>query len=564
MNATATTVLKRIRTTALAGAALCCLALPADAAPSDPTRHISPGLVSVIAQNNAREGSQEALQKLQRYFGNLGGDAQTILDKAADLIAGLPEGEVEAAWRIGTAAQLAINAGRLSETFLGDEFSLPAGAVAWDFGPEKVDPYPGFIPVNPNHDGLVLADDRAVPSPLALQDGIGAVEAFQAPLPNGIYRVVLLSDSVEETKRRDGVGAVTINGDRLDARGDAEAGDDLLLEQADIERTEDAKSEASRFRGTGVEGVAFVADGHLVTEFSDLPQDRFITAVIAVPVDYDTYDLAGPVFDLVTDYMSGLATAAGPGLEGSGSASGGTSGTGGGSAGGNQGGGQTSNADTNSNTGTRTPAATGGRRGGGFGGGGGGGFGTGFSSLGGIAPVLITSTGPDSDFINDTPFSPGSSPGITTVEDDFIQTEDGVIEFEIGGLTPGVDFDQLQVGDDAIFRSGGISVSFVDFDDPDGDPFLPAIGDDFDLVIADDILFADTDRLADLFNMPAFGLPETMTFDPIIVTEDGRKILRISMRGGSQTTAANVPAPAGLGLFGLASLALFGFARRRA
>lgn len=564
MTSNAKTVLRQIRMTAMAGAALCCMALPSDAAPSDPTQHMSPGLVTMIAQQNALEGSQEALQKLQHHFNRFGGDEQAILDAAAELIAALPEGEVDAAWRIGAAAQLAVNAGRLSEAFLADEFELPEGAVAWDFGPEGAKPYPGFQAVEPEDAGLSLLEDRAVESQVTLQDGIAAVKGFEAPLANGIYRVVLLSDSVDETKRQGGVGDVVINGDAIEARGDAESGDDLLLEDADIERTDEADAEDTQFRGTGVEGVAFVANGQLVTEFSNLPADRYITAVIAIPVDYEDLDLTGPAFDLVTDFLSGLATAAGPGIDAPApsSSGGGNSGSSGGNTGGTGGTGQANGAGTAPAAQPATgsgPVSTGGI--------GSGGFGTGFSNFAGAQVAAATPVTASADFINDTPFSPGNSPGIEQVDGNFIQTEDGTIDFEIGGVVPGVEFDQLLVEEDAFLRSGGIDVTFIDLDDEENsaNPFTPEVDDFFDVVIAENIVFTDTDFVEDLFNFPAAGLPDSLTFTPTIITQDGQQILRISVKsnGSLRTAAANVPAPAGLGLLGFATLLLIG-ARRRA
>jgi hypothetical protein len=40
---------------------------------------------------------------------------------------------------------------------------------------------------------------------------------------------------------------------------------------------------------------------------------------------------------------------------------------------------------------------------------------------------------------------PGSSPGITTIEGDFTQTDDGLLQIEMGGLTPGTEHDQVRV-----------------------------------------------------------------------------------------------------------------------
>lgn len=70
--------------------------------------------------------------------------------------------------------------------------------------------------------------------------------------------------------------------------------------------------------------------------------------------------------------------------------------------------------------------------------------------------------------------SPGSSPGIITVEGDYTQESGGALEIELGGDVAGTGYDQLQVSGAATL-AGSLNVSL--FDD-----FEPSKGDTFDII----------------------------------------------------------------------------------
>lgn len=68
----------------------------------------------------------------------------------------------------------------------------------------------------------------------------------------------------------------------------------------------------------------------------------------------------------------------------------------------------------------------------------------------------------------------GSSPGEFTIEGNYHQTSDGVVELEIGGLVPRSEYDVLTITGDAIF-DGQIDLLFID-------GFIPHANDTFDLL----------------------------------------------------------------------------------
>ena len=78
------------------------------------------------------------------------------------------------------------------------------------------------------------------------------------------------------------------------------------------------------------------------------------------------------------------------------------------------------------------------------------------------------------DLVNGGTVSPGASPGIITVNGDYTQTVDGILEIELSGRTPGTGHDQLVVTGAATL-SGILNVSLIN-------GFEPQLGDTFFIV----------------------------------------------------------------------------------
>jgi hypothetical protein len=76
--------------------------------------------------------------------------------------------------------------------------------------------------------------------------------------------------------------------------------------------------------------------------------------------------------------------------------------------------------------------------------------------------------------VNSGQISPGISPGILNITGNYRQTATGVLNIEIGGLTPGTQFDQLKVTGTATF-DGTINVSLIN-------GFTPNNGDSFQII----------------------------------------------------------------------------------
>jgi hypothetical protein len=64
-------------------------------------------------------------------------------------------------------------------------------------------------------------------------------------------------------------------------------------------------------------------------------------------------------------------------------------------------------------------------------------------------------------FINDGVMAPGSSPGVLTIQGDFVQDDTGILDIQLGGSVAGTDYDQLVVTGNASL-GGTLRLSTID------------------------------------------------------------------------------------------------------
>ncbi len=157
---------------------------------------------------------------------------------------------------------------------------------------------------------------------------------------------------------------------------------------------------------------------------------------------------------------------------------------------------------------------------------------------------------------------PGASPGILEITGDYNQFVDGLLEIEIAGTLVGGEYDQLRVGGTATFAAGtGILIRLLDPADFDSiaNPFLPSVGDIFDIVVAETIVVPDPADLIGLFDFSL--LPTGVVFAPMLMDWEGRAdVLRLLVEAAP--TAAAVPEPPA-GLVLVVALAGIAWTRRR-
>jgi hypothetical protein len=140
-------------------------------------------------------------------------------------------------------------------------------------------------------------------------------------------------------------------------------------------------------------------------------------------------------------------------------------------------------------------------------------------------------------------FSPGNSPALVTIDGDAVFDAGNDLLMELAGLTPGGQFDVLDISGDA-WLDGTLDIDLIS-------GFNPAAGNSFDLILAD-VLHG------------AFGTVLLPTLDPgllwnlqYLFNPTGDDVVRLSVE------SAVVPVPAAAWMLGSGLLALGALRRRR-
>lgn len=247
------------------------------------------------AADGALDGTDQGIADLLDYFDAAGGNetiiafrAQLLLEalgkdsRAADSLTALQE----ATKNISEAAFTALWSGYVMPTNFQPDFALPPGSIGYDLGAVmlesgEINPvYDDFIrvPANSNHIEGSASDVETSPQ-LLWGDGVKGLTVFTAPIPNGTYKVYVLTSSEGgidpsvafgeyNTLRRDGRLR------RIDLRGgdgisrnwnqqDCGAQDQVQIEQP-VYNPDDVPAE-QRASDTGPQCRKLDADGGLAT-----------------------------------------------------------------------------------------------------------------------------------------------------------------------------------------------------------------------------------------------------------------------------------------------------------
>ena len=121
---------------------------------------------------------------------------------AADMIRELSEDDIlaDAAERIADAATDALNAQCITRFEEDEDFSLPEAAIGFDFSTPDSKQISGYERVTPNDERLETDTEmsglrRPTDKPVVAH-GIVGVKKFSTEMPNGIYRVTLITDDL--------------------------------------------------------------------------------------------------------------------------------------------------------------------------------------------------------------------------------------------------------------------------------------------------------------------------------------------------------------------------------
>ncbi len=296
------------------------------AAPTDPPEQKSTeksalpapvltGLEALKAQMNALNGGLENLRRLRDFFDKTTTAEEGILTRAQQLIGTLPQHENagDAAWRIAAVASLTLESGGLADIDVDNGYRLARGAVGWDLGPEGSKVHAGFTPVTPEAIDA-NRDATAIQGTTALTDGITDVKGFEATLPNGLYRVMIVRDSATDVDPLESPfgGEINLNGSPIKSIAGGNRERVKLTGGGEKIVSSEPTAPRDTALGLGIEGWAIVENGKLRIDFEGLPEGRAISAIIAEPFEIDKVDLNPVVMDTLADSLGDIEPAAGP------------------------------------------------------------------------------------------------------------------------------------------------------------------------------------------------------------------------------------------------------------
>jgi len=277
-------------------------------------------------------------QQAVRAFLLQGGGPSGVADRARLLLNELSErpelsgnaAALQQAMGVVTdSAEESLAAPPVARVQVAQNFRLPSRAVGYDFGSPDSDVMPGFQKVTDKDPRITGSGVKALRRPSGdnlLADGIADVHRFEAKMPNGSYRVMLLTDDLG-----DGLRTQTPFGDRVDVNGNpvqmAAMAPDLWLDEAVLGQA--GTGIASSGRSGMVILEAEVIDGTLVVEFGS--GRTYLSGLIVEPVEEDSaLELTGQseayydtpredrdaaqdeVFTAAAERLAEVVTAAGP------------------------------------------------------------------------------------------------------------------------------------------------------------------------------------------------------------------------------------------------------------
>ena len=238
----------------------------------------------------ALAGDPEARGALMALFNEVRGDSTAIAKLAVELIgalAGDPVEVIDAATLIADVATQVLTTQPIVRVSVGDGLELPPGAMGWDFGAPDSPAFKGFHKVTSADQEIVPGATGGLQRPGGkglLSDGLLNIQRFLVQVPDGTYRLILLTDASGNLTLANPLGqAIMVNGLRVPMPGgspDTWQGNGVL----------GGAQGAGGGLGTGAGGAIVltveVVNGQLVLEFLPMEgQQIFLTGVILEPVE---------------------------------------------------------------------------------------------------------------------------------------------------------------------------------------------------------------------------------------------------------------------------------------
>jgi hypothetical protein len=251
-----------------------------------------------VILSGAITGSEEGLELLDTYLRQGDGSPDEVARRARQVLLQLrgadaaPEEIARAAVRAAQLAASALSSASMLSVGVESGFVPPSDVIALDFGSPDAPPAEGFERVTTTDPRVkVTPNGQAIRRPglgTVLDDGIAGLESFVIQVPNGTYRLVLLTDHLGDPEFTTIGSGVVVNDVPVGVRHGAEFGGqlDAVLASDGLGVVQGARLfQGERGRGIVIEVV--VTDGQLRVSLPPGTGERtrnFITGALIEPV----------------------------------------------------------------------------------------------------------------------------------------------------------------------------------------------------------------------------------------------------------------------------------------
>lgn len=245
-------------------------------------------------------GTPDGMQQLKNFLAAGGASPDEITQRAIRVVQQLKDSRlvsdsgmiIAAADRVAQTVSDSMNAARVMQLKVDREFRVPEGAFAFDFGPADKPQTEGFERVQPGDPrvrGQIQGVRRPGDSEPILSGGLTGVEGLQLDVPDGEYRVILMTEALG-----DAALSLAPFGQQIVANGTElsifnTTPEDWLRQAVLSRRGLDGLNESGNRQGGAITLTVRVQGGKLVMDFRMAGAEQllktYLTGLIIQPIE---------------------------------------------------------------------------------------------------------------------------------------------------------------------------------------------------------------------------------------------------------------------------------------
>jgi hypothetical protein len=246
-------------------------------------------------------GTPDGMQQLKKFLAAVSASPDEITQRALRVLEQLKDSPlltnkamiIAAADRLAETVSSSMNAARVVQLKVDREFRVPEGALAFDFGPADKPPTEGFERVLPSDARLRGSGLQGVRRPgdsePVLSGGITGIENMQFEVPDGEYRVILMTEALG-----DAASSLAPFGQQIVANGSElsvfnTTPEDWLNQAVLSQRGLEGLSGAGNRQGGAITLTVRVRAGKLIIAFSMAGAEQllrtYLTGLIIQPIE---------------------------------------------------------------------------------------------------------------------------------------------------------------------------------------------------------------------------------------------------------------------------------------